>query len=30
MHRTVKVGILDSKPAEVNGTKSKSLRADRE
>ena len=26
MHRTVKVGILDSKPAEVNGTKSKSLR----
>ena len=30
MHRTVKVGILNSKSAEVNGTKSKSLRAGRE
>ena len=26
MHRTVKVGILNGKPAEVNGTKAKSLR----
>ena len=30
MHRTVNIGILNSKPAEVNGTKPKSLRAGRE
>ena len=30
MHRTVKVGILYSKSAEVNGTKPKSLRTGRE
>ena len=30
MHRTVKVGILNGKPAEVNGTKAKLLRTGRE